>query len=363
LKICYTFDAAYKYRNGGAETWGREFGRELASRGHEVTLTTRYFEQDQPEIQEENGVKILSYGPKPSNEDAWNPLQVRKDFIQKIWGQDADVYWNACYTHLTGLTGAVAKAKGSKFIYSAANNHEANPEWRRKLSINRRISGNIGMRLADKHVSYSEKMHERAKNQFPGPDQKFEWFYHGHPVPSVDLEKDKEKIVLWLASYNREWKNPEQFLDIAEKVDAEDWRFCLAGTGSEQKMNKLRQRASEIENAEILGFVEDDMEWYKKASIFVNTSDRNKEGFPNSFIQSIISGTPVASKHNNPDNLLTEEGLGTQKSDVGHLADWIQQKVNHPSNLKKLQKKAASYGRDKFDIIKTADRYEEIFHE
>ncbi|MFB6180431.1 MAG: glycosyltransferase family 4 protein [Candidatus Nanohalobium sp.] len=359
MKICYTFNAAYKYSNGGAETWGREFGRELASRGHEVVLSTRYFEEDQPEVQEEEGVKIISYGPRPSED--WNPLQIRKDFMQKIWRENADVYWNACYTHLTGLTALVAKARRSKFIYSAANNHEVDPEWRKKLSLNRRISGQIGMRLADKHVSYSRKMHEKAKKQFPGPDEKFEWFYHGHPVPEVDLEEDKEKIVLWLASFEREWKKPELFLDIAEKVEAEDWRFCLAGTGPEEKMEKLRERASEIENAEILGFVEDDTEWYRKASIFVSTSDKNKEGFPNAFIQSVVAGTPVASRHNNPDNLLTEKGLGTQNSGTDELAEWIQQKINNDSELKALQKKVRKFGEEKFDIKNAVDSYQNIF--
>lgn len=360
LRICFTYDAFFTYRQGGVERWFYEIGRRLAERGHEVYHTSRYRSPGQPDEEEIDGIHVVSYGDRGGE---GSPLTRRRDFWSTVRDIDADVYLNSTYTHLTGLTALASRLQGAPFIYVAANDHEVDSDWRRsELSLNRRVLGRLGMRLADRYVAYTDSMREEARHAFGGPADKYVRIYPGHEPPDVDID-EKEDIVFWIANFNRDWKRPHRFLDIAEAVDTDGWRFCLGGFGDEATEDELRERCEQLPNAEFVGRIADDWSWYRRASLLVNTSDRGKEGFPNTFMQALMAGTPVVSRHCDPDSIITDNDLGFVSDDIAGMADWIGEVLADDERLADLQRRARAFGKDQFDIERTVDRYEALFDE
>ncbi len=360
MRICHGFDGFFHYRRGGAERWWYEIGKVLQERGHEIYLTSRYHGEDQPAEETVEGLNVVSYGAPADATGTMAGVKNRLSYAKALADIDADVYVNTCYTHLTGITALVAKMKGRPFVYAATNDHEYSSEWRNALPLNRKLSGWTGMRLADRYIAYSQETYDAALETFPGPEERFDWFYHGHPKQDVDLD-EKEKKVVWMASF-KDWKRPDLFLEIADQVEAEDWEFCLIGYGPDEKEEWVQSMCDDIDNARFLGPTENDWEWFKKASLFVNTSEEGEAGFANTFIQSWICGTPVVSQHSDQDNLIRDNDIGYRSSDIDELADWIEEVINDPDRLRELQENALEFG-DRFDVEKTADRYEAIFEE
>jgi len=346
------------YSPGGTERRIFEVCKKLAE-DHDVYFTSKYYTEEQPSENKVDGVKILSFGPKPSEE--WSGYKVRKDFIKTIDETDADIYINGAWGMLTGLTALVAKKNRSKFIYLAASQGELQRGWQ-DMPLNRRITGRIGLYLADKIVSHSEDLHEYIKANLHKRDSKFKWFYHGYEVPELDLS-EKEKRIIWIARF-KQWKQPEKFLDLAERVDAPDWKFDLIGFGPNEYEEKLRERCEGIENANFVGRVDqgEDWEWYKKASILVNTSESGMEGFPNSFVQSLLCGTLVASLNCDPDGLIRERDLGFKAENIAEMVEWIEEKVKE-EELRETQKKIKENSAKIFNLENAVQNYQRIFKE
>lgn len=360
MKICFALNNFSPYKPGGTERRLFSVSRVLAGRGHEPVFTSRYRSGDQPETEDVEGVRVVSYGPRVGED--WKPLRARKDFMKTAYRVDADVYVNGMMNHLTGLAGIVAKTRRKPFVYTLANNHEFDPAWWKQISYNRRISGRTGLKLADAIVTYSEETRRMAIENIGKPGSAFHVIYPAYPVPDVDID-EKEKRLVWMARFE-DWKRPEKFLDLAESVDAPGWEFDLVGFGDDDLERRLRERCGGLPNANYVGRVEvgDDWDWYKRASLFVNTSDPGHEGFSNTFVQSWLCGTPVASCHHDPDGLISEEGLGIQIADTGKLARKIEELLSDRDRLKELQEHTLSTGPNLFDVEKSADRYENLFN-
>lgn len=358
MKICICVNNFPQYNPGGTERRLYEVAKELVSRGYDVTFTTTYFSEDQPEVDTINGVKVLSYGPKPSEE--WGGIRMRKNFMKTIWAEDADIYINGAWSNLTGLAALVAKAKRSKFLYLSGSQNEMEKGWQDR-PLNRVLMGKTGLYLADKIISHSKDLDSYMKSNLYKRKSRFEWFYHGYSPPETRI-KDKEKRVIWLARFRR-WKQPEKFLDIVKEIEADGWQFDLIGYGDQEYQEKLKSICAEKNHLNFVGRVEvgEDWEWYKKSSLFVNTSKKGFEGFPNSFIQSWLCGTPVISLNCDPDDLIEESNLGYKPESEEDMRDKIEYLLRNPKKLEQLQERCKTSAGEKFSIDRVVDRYEEIF--
>ncbi|MCK5477017.1 MAG: glycosyltransferase [Candidatus Aenigmarchaeota archaeon] len=90
-------------------------------------------------------------------------------------------------------------------------------------------------------------------------------------------------------------------------------------------MLEIKQKAKKIKNLEFKGFLdkEDAFELIEKATVFVNTSELNREGFPNTFLESGDCFTPVVSLNSNPDNVLTKYNSGFHSNSFEQTIDDI----------------------------------------
>jgi glycosyltransferase involved in cell wall biosynthesis len=116
--------------------------------------------------------------------------------------------------------------------------------------------------------------------------------------------ESKGDAVLWVGNIRPEWKQPQVFLDLAEKLP--DRTFLMAGQlrGSKEFQNQFRQRANALGNVELAGFVNrpELPKIYSRARCLVNTS--TVEGFPNTFLEAAACGVPTISLNIDPNGML-----------------------------------------------------------
>jgi glycosyltransferase involved in cell wall biosynthesis len=102
--------------------------------------------------------------------------------------------------------------------------------------------------------------------------------------------------LLWVGRFSRE-KDPAQFVDVvAETVaatDGRELRAVMVGDGTERAAVESRIRRHGVgAHVELAGWVDDPGEYYRKARVYVLTSDR--EGLPLTLVEAMASGvTPV----------------------------------------------------------------------
>jgi glycosyltransferase involved in cell wall biosynthesis len=80
--------------------------------------------------------------------------------------------------------------------------------------------------------------------------------------------------------------------------------------GRKAEYDTIEKEAKTIPNLDFLGFVpyHKIQHYYRNAAIFINTSQI--EGFPNTFLESWVSGTPVISLNVDPDEVICKERIG-----------------------------------------------------
>jgi glycosyltransferase involved in cell wall biosynthesis len=352
MKICFCSYSIPKYRVGGAERQMFNMAREMVERGHEVHMTTRKFSEDQPWDEEVEGVKVHAFSEEPKH-------KLLKSYFRALRKADADIYHNRAATSITGLTALYTKVFGGKFVYTVAHEEEYSEYFlENDLSFLREKSFLYGLKNADQIITLSKDMQKGLKDKM---DIDSEVIYSGYPSREAPSWDEKENLVIWISRFV-DWKRPEKFLELAEETDLEGWKFALIGYGDEEYEEELKERSEDIENLEYIGKVEpgNDWGWYRRAKLLVNTS--TKEGFPNTFIQAWMMGTPVASLGVDPDNLIENHKTGIKDSAVSALSDQIESEISELS-LKEKSTRSRKLYEEKFDIEQTVDKHMELYEE
>jgi glycosyltransferase involved in cell wall biosynthesis len=359
MKICLVTDKVPKYKRGGAERQFFLIGQTLANRGHNVHMTCRKFKDTQPSKEVIDGVTVHSYGPTFGKYEPIKDYLLTKNGLLKALHQaDCDVYNNTPSSPLTGWTRLYTTLRNKPFVFTAAHKKDCTKEyWKTKKGIRRRTLYEYGLKRADKRIVLAEYMREKLNADY-GIDSSV--IRYGDRIPdNVDFDK-KEKRVIWLARF-QDWKRPELFIKLAKNIDAPEWTFHLIGFADDEKYeSKLAKMTESVDNLSFEGRVDPgkDMMWYRRAGLFVNTS--TAEGFPNSYIQSWIHGTPVAALEVDPDGLIQKYGAGIQEQDFERFSDQIERILDKKSCRQSMFHNARELG-EKFDIERTASNYFDIY--
>jgi glycosyltransferase involved in cell wall biosynthesis len=130
------------------------------------------------------------------------------------------------------------------------------------------------------------------------------------PVEVVQGGAMPRTFILWMARLD-DWKQPSLFVDLAERFPHE--MFLMVGPPSDTNPNALAElggRMGALPNFRFEPGVpfEETSALFAQAKLFVNTS--RGEGFPNTFLQAAVAGTPIISWSVNPDGLLTRYQMG-----------------------------------------------------
>lgn len=295
----------------------------LAKRGHEVHYIATTRAGDRPS-EGPHGIRL--HWLSPTGQLFGWPADIRAVWKKLDTIKPAVIYQRG-RSNWTYAGAAWAKRNGARFVW--ASNGEDSCDfwrgikrvWRSPRPLWRKVALSVLYLVPDMLIHrgvrqsslvINQTIHQRRQlYRNYGKEGKILPSYF--PKPAEARSEIKENVVLWLGNAGP-GKRPHLFIDLAKEcVDLTAWRFVLAGPIHQTPYGKaLMKCAAGVANLDIVGSVPFDQsdEWYRRASLFVNTSGPTSEGVPNAFIQAWHAGTPVVSLHHNPNFWISDFELG-----------------------------------------------------
>lgn len=172
-----------------------------------------------------------------------------------------------------------------------------------------------------------------------------------------------KQYILWIGRCTP-LKRPELFVNLARRIPEKKFvmimppPIAVEPDDFRENAAKLIEEASSLPNMTHIEHVPFNriQQIYNRAQLFVNTSIY--EGFPNTFIQSCLGGTPIASLQVDPDGFIERNRLGIS------CADNFEQLVEFIKNISEDQiclmgDNALKYARKHHDISIMGGEYEQ----
>ena len=153
-----------------------------------------------------------------------------------------------------------------------------------------------------------------------------------------EVEQTPEETVstsdaVWVAVFRR-LKRAEWVLEAAKQCP--EYRFAMAGGGSDDYYKDMQTQAQSVENLEFLGpksfFYTNSLVQQSKVLLCTSTF----EGFPNTFLQSWSNGIPVISTVD-PSNIIADNNLGVIIAKEDDLPEAIRKVLEDKDYYKKMQ--------------------------
>ena len=270
---------------------------------------------------------------------------------------DADVYYYSCAGMPVGLGVMHGRLHGRQAIYRIVSDNDCLPDrlpiqyWHHRKLYEYGLRG-VGGILAQSasqqsallrnyglHSTLAGMLVEPASRQLP---------FEARDLP-----------VLWV---NNLWeiKRPDLMLDLAASLPELAMHMIGGrGVGSEALYDAIVRRASNLANLVFHGQVpyHDTNDWYERARVFVHTSV--SEGFPNSYLQSWVRGTPVVAFFD-PDGVIAREGLGRAVKSLDEMRDAVRQITSDPVLWLETSERCKAYMACEFSEEKVLAPYLEL---
>lgn len=308
LRVCFVMPGAYPLFNpdcpapfGGSEIDLYLASRELASRpGFQVQFLVGDY--GQPGCETRHGVKLIRIAR--GNRDRY-PL--RRHRLQRRWalfgcllrcGADVLVTQTAADTLL--LAAIAARLRGMRVVHKCASAVDVDFGWWRRNAPLIWCAYAPGMHLADAIVCQTT---EQYRGLAPRLRRRAEVIPGALPAPAVDPQLPRAGV-LWVGRAD-DVKRVELVPALAAALPEEPFTVIMPGIDA-------RRRAQLVccDNITVHDRVPFDeiMPFFFRAKCLLNTS--RYEGFPNTFLQACMAGTPILSWCVNPDQVLDRCGIG-----------------------------------------------------
>ena len=345
---------------GGVERQTSLMAKWLVERGHKVSLLTWVEGNADDEVID--GIHVI----KICRQDAglrgirffhprWTGL------ITAMKRADADVYYQNCGEYITGQVAMWCKANNKKFLYSLANDADADPTFPIMHTFRDRCFYKYGLLNADEIIAQTNTQMNSLKKGFnldssimpmpcPGADpsqyQSLEWY------------TDKPTI-LWAARIH-ESKRLEIFLQIAAELP--EYNFVVGGSPSKENTYSqgLLDTMGQLDNVTYMGMVArvDMPKLYRSSTLFCCSSEY--EGFPNTFLEAWSQGLPIVSTFD-PDSLIQERKLGISAINKDELVVGIRKLCSDRELWQTHSTNARRYYQENHSIDHVMKRFENIF--
>ena len=165
--------------------------------------------------------------------------------------------------------------------------------------------------------------------------------------PKAKEIKDDDHIILGVASTWDARKGLQDFIEL-RKILALDSKIVLIGLSDKQieQLPKGIQGIKRTENVEAL------VDWYNKASVFVNPT--YVDNFPTTNLEALACGTPVVTYNTggSPEAIDHQTGIVVDKGDVKALSEAVLTMVKNEATVKACRERAEKY-------FNKEDRYKE----
>lgn len=342
---------------GGEQVQHTLLAKALARRNHAISMVV--YDYGQADCARWNAITTH----KSYRSDAGIPIF---RFIYPRWTgvwsalrrADADIYYVSCAGMGLGLVALFCKRYRRKYVFKVAHDTDCEPDqlliryWRDKKLYE------YGLRHADGILVQSLQQQHSMLTNYGLHSQVTEMLVDS---PESECEfAGRGMKVLWVNNL-RQFKRPDLFLALAKKLP--QLKFHMVGgpqPGFEALFEKIRQEAANLSNCTFHGRVpyhEMDNK-YAGARVFVNTSDT--EGFPNSYLQAWIRGTPVVAFFD-PDAVIRSENLGRAVSSLDEMASAVTELVNNDSAWSDASERCKAYMARVYGESRIISPYLEMF--
>ena len=288
---------------GGAETQMFMLARALVRRGRRVCIVAYGSPYSLP--RSVDGVAVLAQRRARARA---RPIRIMLWVLFAIWSLGplkARVFVQRAAGPTTGIVALLARAKGSKFVYSSANIIDFAFE-RLERSPSRLWLFHLGVKLASTIVVQTNEQVDMCRHRFGREPMLIKSI--SEPAPATQVTP---QAFLWVGRAAN-YKRPEAFVDLARAVPEARFRMILV-TADEQD-NELARKVLElgrsVPNIELLAARPraELMRLIESAVAMVNTADY--EGMPNIYLESWARGVPALAFLHDPDGVIERESLG-----------------------------------------------------
>jgi len=307
---------------GGAELQQTLLAKGLMRRGYPVSMIVA--DLGQPEGATWDGVTThKAYAPN-AGLPGLRFLHPRWTSIRAAARRaDADIYYVSGGGALIGQVAHFARARGKKVVFRIAHDKDCQPnELRERLPQWRaRVLYQYGLRHANLILAQSSQQHVDLKNHYGLESVVIPSLVESTGAPLRFGERSPH--ILWVSNL-RAFKRPDRALDLARQLPSV--RLEMVGgplPGAREYFEEIRAAASKLPNVVFRGARSYDEvnSLMSTARVFINTSE--SEGFPNTYMQAWIRGTPVVAFFD-PDGLIRREGLGMAVSTIEEMQTAVQ---------------------------------------
>lgn len=299
--VASLFDPSAPPCHGGAELQMFQLAVTLQLRpGYDVHFITN---SSLPEDVDSHGLTLHVIRPVARGIKGLAVLENLRRWHSVMRQTGCDVFVQSSQGGPTRQMALVSKLLGARFVYYAASDADVDGSLLESRPRVRRLFF-WGLEHADVVFSQNRFQQEDLRKRH---SVRSTILRNGFKVPTNYPERHREHI-LWVSSVQR-LKRPELFIRLAQRMPEE--RFVMVAPPRERAyFDEIVTVAADVPNLELIPGVpiKEIQRLYENAKVFVNTSD--VEGFPNSFVQAAMAGTPIVSLDVDPDGLLSSGALG-----------------------------------------------------
>lgn len=350
MRVCFfcphvlpLFGIATEETFGGAEVKISILSRYLVRLGFDVDIVVSSSAGNACVV---DGIRLIPSVDDTARAGFARKLSCKLKLLRSLKRSAADVYLATCAAPEVGVMALFTRFVRRPFIYYTAHDMDCDGSYERQNGWRGRLFG-FGLRSADTVVTQHEG-HQQLLAQ-RGIDA--EVIYNSFELPSVAPASEREIDVLWVARC-QSWKRPELFLDLVMALPKRSFAMIAPPIkGEEALFERIRAAAAKLPN---LTFIEsvpftESQTYYERSRLFVGTSDF--EGFPNTYIQACIAGTPIASLSVDPEGFIAREGAGiVANGDPGRLRGALEQLLDNRAEWARCSKRASAYARERHNI-------------
>ena len=324
----------------------------------------------QQSIEVRDGVKIIKsvrsnlLGRKPGRLLSMLYSYVVAPFLfwRSLRRAGAGIYLQKMVGPSSALAALFCLLKKRIFIYSVSSDIELEAEDLAGEGWLARFLCQFAIKRANAIIAQTEYQRNLLKSKFNRDGLLIKNMY---PLPPEKPEKEKPPILLWVATI-RERKQPEMFLDLARAIP--EARFQMIGgpaPENPQYSEGIKRAAIVIPNLDFVGFVPYHKveQYFDRASIFVNTSAPDSEGFPNTFLQAWARYTPVVSLNCDPDEIICEKRLGFHSGTFEQAVNEVKLLLKNEKMRSEIGANGRKYVEEEHDIEKIISRYIGLFEQ
>ncbi|MCK4782962.1 MAG: glycosyltransferase [Desulfobacteraceae bacterium] len=249
-----------------------------------------------------------------------------------------------CPGDITGVVALISKILDIPFVYMAKNDIDADGRYINRYGFITSKIYEYGIRNAGKLIVQNEYQMKEFDKRLKNKDISVV-----HEPVEYDVDKLEEvspleyrKYVAWLGVFQYQ-KNLPALLDIAKKTP--EMEFRIGGRLPDIIPDEIKAAAGQLSiqpNVKMLGYLKrgEIQPFLANAITLLNTS--YYEGFPSTFLESWLAGTPVVTRGFDPDNIIRKNGIGTVAEQYGHIPDILRSYANS-KNYRSISEKCRKY--------------------